>query len=109
MAPPGRKGDKIHNSTQHTGTGCNIFKTPTRRYGHDMSKRIYPILLEGECPSVSLPTINIQLECHSNRLPEGILGDLEVCSAIKPFLLLVLLVKLQSYDVWIAGKIIAQT
>jgi hypothetical protein len=36
-------------------------------------------------------------------------GDLEVYSAIKSFLLLVLLVKLQSYDVWIAGKIIAQT
>jgi hypothetical protein len=53
--------------------------------------------------------INIQLECRSNRSPEGISGDLEVCSAIKPFLLLVLLVKLQSYDVWIAGKIIAQT
>jgi len=47
MAPPGRKGDKIHNSTQHTGTGCNLFKTPTKRYGHDMLKRIYPIPMQG--------------------------------------------------------------
>ncbi len=39
-------------------------------------------MLEGECPYVSLPTIKIQLECRSNRSP---LGDLEVCSAIKPF------------------------
>ncbi len=42
-------------------------------------------VLEGECPYVSSPTINIQLECRSNRSPKGILGDLEVCSAIKPF------------------------
>ena len=66
-------------------------------------------MLEGECPSVSSPTIKVELECRSNRSPGGISGDLEVYSAIKPFLLLVLLVKLQSYDVWIAGKIIAQT
>ena len=32
MAPPGRKGDKIHNSPQHTGTGCSLITTPTRRY-----------------------------------------------------------------------------
>jgi hypothetical protein len=36
-------------------------------------------------------------------------GELEVYSAIKPLALLVLLVKLHSYDVWLAGKIIAQT
>ncbi len=42
-------------------------------------------MLEGECPFVSSPTIKIQLECRSNKSPEGILGDLEVCSAIKPF------------------------
>jgi hypothetical protein len=39
-------------------------------------------VLEGECLSISSPTIKIQLECRSNRSPEGILGDLEVCSAI---------------------------
>jgi hypothetical protein len=42
-------------------------------------------VLKGECPSVSSPTIKIQLECCSNRSPEGISGDLKVCSAIKPF------------------------
>jgi len=79
-------------------------------HSHRYRHKPCPIfVLEGECPSVSLPIIKIQLECRSNRSPEGILGDLEVCSAIKLFLLLVLLVKLQSYDVWIAGKIIAQT
>ena len=50
-----------------------------------VSKSLGGWVLEGECPSVSLPTIKIQLECRSNRSPKGILGDLETCSAIKPF------------------------
>ncbi len=38
---------KIHHSTQHTGTGLTLFKTPTRRYEHGMPEQICPIRTEG--------------------------------------------------------------
>jgi hypothetical protein len=51
----------------------------------DIYKVFEYIVLEGEHPSVSSPTVKILLECGSNRLLEGILDGLKVCSAIKLF------------------------
>jgi hypothetical protein len=69
MAPPGRKGDKIHNSPQHTGTGCSLIKTPTRRYRHDMSKRIHPICMQGISQSRGLGRwCSWQFFCNPNHV-----------------------------------------
>ncbi len=58
------------------------------------------------------PSARLPLKSNLSVVPAGrskALGRPRSLQCNKTVLLLVLLVKLQSYDVWIAGKIIAQT